>query len=91
MEGLKNRVGQVWLPNKTMRNPLVHLLCGAVAEKVETQGSDKERHFWIVFQTYSACVYVVSLKRSEDFLLDLNGLQNYWTSDDSDHIVMSLL
>ena len=64
---------------------------GAVAEKFESQDNDKELHCWIVFKAYSACVYVVSLRGLEGFLLDLDGLRNHWTSDDSDHIVVALL
>jgi hypothetical protein len=68
-------MGQDWRPNKAMSTDLLLAYLNAVEDKiVESETSTEENH-WVVIGAYSVIMYVVSLRGSEGFLLDLGGLR----------------
>ena len=56
--------------------PLLLQLITSVEERIEQSRDKKEKHTWIVFVTYTVVSYVISLRGNEDFLLDLEGLND---------------
>ena len=91
MEGMKSRMGQIWLPNRAMSDDLREEFFKQVQRRIEAQTNVEERHRWIVFQAYAVCVYTVSLRGPEGFLLDLDGLNRHWTEVPRNYVVISLL
>jgi hypothetical protein len=72
--GCKNRMGQDWRPNKAFSTPLLHRLLKATQQKIEQATTRPERARWIIFGSYAVITYMISLRGSEGFLLDLGGL-----------------
>ena len=74
ISGCQIRMGQVWKPNKAMS---IHLLC-ALLEKAEDRYVSTEdpqgKHRWLVFITYAAVCYVISLRGVEGFMIDLDSI-----------------
>ena len=89
--GLKNRMGQVWKPNRGMGTKLLLELIRVIEEKIETQVSPIDTHTWIVFSTYVTLTYVLSLRGAEGFLIDLKGIRSHWDESKDDYIVISLM
>ena len=46
---------------------------------------------WIVFITYVVVSYVLSLRGNEGFLLDLSGLNQFWSRNDGTYFIIALL
>lgn len=92
MEGLKNRMGQVWLPNRALSNDLRDEFFRRIEEKVTAAEHDPTQHRrWIVFQLYASLVYVLSLRGPEGFLLDLDGLNRHWDELRNEYVTIALL
>ena len=51
----------------------------------------KEEHQWMLFVTYVTISYVLSLRRSEGFLLDLKGLHANWSRNVGSYFIVALL
>jgi hypothetical protein len=84
-------MGQDWRPNETMSVELIL----AVLEESESRISDaptyRETNRWTVFHTFAVVAYVISLRGSEGFLLDIGGLRRHRQLATSDHCVIALL
>jgi hypothetical protein len=67
----------------------------AVLNQVEDHISDtptsREKKRWTVFHSFSVVAYVISLRGTEGFLLDINGLRRHHQPTDSDHVIIALL
>ena len=87
--GLKYRMGVIWKPNKALSTELVLKLI----ERSEMRRSDNEtgRHLWTVFVTYLTVSYVISLRGSEGFLLDLKTLRKLRERATDEYFWLSLL
>jgi hypothetical protein len=72
--GCKNRMGQDWRPNKSFSTQLLHLLLDSTKAKIDQASSMTEKSRWVNFGTYAVVAYMVSLRGSEGFLVDLEGL-----------------
>ena len=89
-EGCRNRMGQIWKPNRGMPIELLLLLIKGVEIRIEaTKG--KEQHRWIVLAAYIAVTYVLSLRGAEGLLLDLAGINRYWGRGDGSYVIITLL
>jgi hypothetical protein len=73
--GCKNRMGQDWRPNKAMSTELLLAYLESVQLKIMDSETSTEENHWTVVGTYSVITYIVSLRGSEGFLLDLGGLR----------------
>ena len=54
--------------------PLILQLIVSTEERIKEISDKEETYMWIVFVTYVVVSYVISLRGNEDFLLDLEGL-----------------
>ena len=91
VEGLSARMGDVYKPNRALSAELLRVFFRETENRVQAQEDLKEYHDWIVFYTYSLLSYVLSLRGSECFLLDLKTLIEEWTDQDKGYIVVPLL
>ena len=92
MEGLKNRMGQVWLPNRAFSNELRDAFFEKVEEKIGNAREDEDQHHrWMVFGFYAMAVYILSLRGPEGFLLDLDGMNRQWDGIRNEYVVFALL
>ena len=89
--GLKNRMGQDWRPNRALSTKLLLKVLSKANEKSRISESKSEKHRWLVFLAYAMVCYVTSLRGVEGFLLDLDGLIRYWSSERKDYIIIALL
>ena len=79
MEGMKNRMEQTWIPNKDFSIELLSEILMSLERKIGGSADDLiEKHKWVVFNSYAAMVYVVSLRGPEGLLIDLDGLNRHW-------------
>ena len=91
MQGLKYRMGQVWKPNKAMPISLIKKVL-MYAENMRKESLSFDRlHLWTVFIGYSIVSYVISLRGSEGFLLDINGIINNWKRNDGRYFFVALM
>ena len=60
-------------------------------EKIRSSESFETGHKWMVFVTYAVVSYVLSLRGSEGFLLDLKGLHQNWERNDGTFFIAALL
>lgn len=90
-EGCKNRMGQIWRPNRGMPIELLLLFLKGIEQRIEGNTSRTERHKWIVLATYISVTYVLSLRGAEGLLLDLGGINTYWERGDGTYIIVPLL
>jgi hypothetical protein len=67
----------------------------AVLEEAKGRMSDAptycETNRWTVFHTFAIVAYVISLRGSEGFLLDMGGLRRHRQLESSDHCIIALL
>ena len=87
--GLKYRMGVIWKPNKALSTELLL----KVIEKAEgrREEDDNSKHGWTVFVTYIVVSYVISLRGSEGFLLDLGTLRKLKERATNEYFWLSLL
>jgi hypothetical protein len=62
MDGLKQRMGQDWRPNKAISKALMIKVLEEAYHRVDGATSQEEQNRWIVFYTYAMTCYVVSLR-----------------------------
>ena len=92
IEGMKNRMGQIWIPNRDFSTELLLEILKASEEKILLANNNwKEKHRWVVFNSYATLVYVVSLRVPEGLLIDLNGLNENWPPRNNRHLTIALL
>ena len=92
MEGMKNRMGQVWIPNRAFTTKMVTEILASSERKIIGVFDDSiENHKWVVFNTYATLAYVVSLRGSEGLLLDLDGLNRHWPPRTNQYVKIALL
>ena len=60
-------------------------------EKIVEFEDDGDGNSWIAFTTYVVVSYVLSLKGNEWFLLDLAGLNQFWSRNDGTYFIIVLL
>ena len=89
--GTKNRMGQVWKPNRGMLTKLLLELIKVIEEKIENQIVAIDTHKWIVFSTYVTLTYVLSLRGAEGFLIDLKGIRSHWSEERNKYTVIALM
>jgi hypothetical protein len=68
-------MGQDWRPNKALSTDLLLTYLRSIQNKIVESETISEENRWLVLGVYSVKTYVVSLRGSEGFLLDLGGLR----------------
>ena len=71
MVGLKNRMGNVWKPNKGFSHKLLLLMIHNAEQRIVEAEVWEEKHKWTVFTTYIVLTYVVALRGNEGLMLEL--------------------
>lgn len=94
MQGLRNRMGQLWLPNKGMNHSLWLKFIEKIEEKVtvldEKENSMDFDDSWFTFYIYIIVSTLLSLRGSEGLLLSLDGIKEHWNRGIGEHMVISL-
>ena len=85
MDGLKTRMGSIWIPNTAFSTELMLEIISTAEKRIEQSETSEERIQWICFVTYATISYVLSLRGQEGLLLDLGGLIRNW--DESTYYV----
>ena len=82
-------MGVIWKPNKALSTELILKLI----ERSEMKRSDNEvgRHLWTVFVTYLTVSYVISMRGSKGFLLNLKTLRKLKERASNEYFWLSLL
>jgi hypothetical protein len=90
--GCKRRMGQEWRPNLAMSTEMIKAVLNATFEKAHNDSTqtDVEKQHWIVFGSYIAISYVLSLRGPEGLLVDLQGLRKYWNQASSEYFIIAL-
>ena len=92
IEGLKNRMGQTWVPNKAFDTRMLLQVLNVCETKIRDSFNNwRERHKWIVFCAYATIVYVISSRGPEGLLIDLEGLNKHWTPKNEEYLIIALL
>ena len=84
-------MGVIWKPNMDLSIPLILQLIVSTEERIKEISDKEETYMWIVFVTYVVVSYVISLRGNEDFLLDLEGLNENWKRNDNSYFIILLL
>jgi hypothetical protein len=83
-------MGQDWRPNKAIPIKLLLLLLASTKVKIQEAISLRDKNRWLVFHTYVAVCYTVSLNGCKGFLLDLAGLNHIFATDGTKYVVIAL-
>jgi hypothetical protein len=70
-------MGMDWRPNKAMSIDLILAVLKQAEDRINDAPTARERNRWIVFHTFSVVTYMISLRGTEGFLLDVDGLQQH--------------
>lgn len=89
--GCKRRMGQDWRPNKAFGINLILSILELVNSRILEASSVETKHNWIVFGTYLAVTYVMSLRGTEGLLLDIKGCSDYLHKGDGSYFIIALL
>ena len=89
--GCKRRMGQEWKPNRALSTDQVTEVLKEVEERIKASETEEEINKWVVFSAYVAITYVLSLRGSEGFLLDLGSLKKHWRDGWPEYLVIGLL
>jgi hypothetical protein len=84
-------MGQDWRPNKAISIGLLLLLLEAAELKVQEALSLQDKNRRIVFHTYVATCYTISLREGDGFLLDLGGLNRKLSAGGDKYVIVALL
>jgi hypothetical protein len=68
-------MGQDWRPNRALSTALLLAYLKDIEDKIHDADTMHEVNRWVVVGAYSVITYLVSLRGSEGFLLDLGGLR----------------
>lgn len=94
MQGMKNRMGQVWLPNKGMSHALWMKFIDALEDKIVVlDDKENEEGFddgWFTFYIYVITSTLLSLRGSEGLLLSIDGITEHWSRGKGEYLVISL-
>jgi len=90
MEGLNARMGQVVKPNVALSTPLLLKLIDQIEDRLESSESAENKHLFMSALTYVIVSYVISLRGSEGFLLDLGGLRKH-REKSNEYVIIVLL
>lgn len=88
--GCKRRMGQDWRPNEALTTALVVETLNLVTQRIEANAMPGVRNAWIVFGTYVAVCYTLSLRGSEGCLLDLAGLIRHEPDPANNYFIVAL-
>lgn len=80
MQGMKNRMGQLWKPNKAMSYELFTNFFDVLEGRItytDDDGVSKIRDSWFTFYLYVIVSTLLSLRGSEGLLLSLDGLRKH--------------
>lgn len=77
-------MGQDWRPNQAFSLTLLLKLLEEVKEKIKHSTNKIDSNSWTVFGAFVVVTYVISLRGTEGFLLDLGGLNRHIPSNDRD-------
>jgi len=75
IDGLRSRMGQVVKPNLALSTPLLLRLIDGVERKLVMAESPYEKHLFMSTLAYIIISYTLSLRGSEGFMIDLQGLR----------------
>jgi hypothetical protein len=91
--GCKHRMGQDWRPNMALSTALLLAYLNIIHAKIYDAETMSELNRWVVLGAYSVLTYLVSLRGSEGFLIDLGGLRLHKVDDDKqrNHFLIPLL
>ena len=89
--GCENRMGVIWKPNLALSIPLLLAVLAEVEVRISDAVEDEDHNLWIVFSAYAVVSYVLSLRGNEGILLDLQGINEKWKSNDGTFILIALL
>ena len=89
--GMKYRMGVIWQPNKSLSTELIKTIIENTENKRAISESQEEQHHWSVFQSYLVVFYVISLRGSEEFLLDLKTMIKLQPRATREYFWLSLL
>lgn len=89
--GCKKRMGQDWRPNRAFTIELLLAYFEAIEDRIQLADSSEEENKWIAIGAYSVLTYVISLRGSEGFLLDLGGLHRYIPKPNDKYFLIPLL
>lgn len=91
VKGCQNRMGAETRQNKALSIPLLLILIDEAEQRIVKAKDFKTSHKWCVFVCYVAVSYVVSLRRSETFLLDLYSFLKHNFNDTEDYFILTLV
>jgi hypothetical protein len=74
-------MGQDWLPNMALSKSLLVAYLKIVQVRIHDAETMSELNRWVVLGVYSVVTYMVSLRGSEGFLLDLGGFRSHRVDD----------
>jgi hypothetical protein len=84
-------MGQDWRPNEAMSTELILAVLEEAEERLSDAPTYWETNRWTVFHTFAIVAYIISLRDSEGFLLDIGGLRRHRQPESSDHRIIALL
>lgn len=93
MQGMRNRMGQVWKPNKAMSFELFSNFFDGVERRIIIRDEQDEliiQDSWFTFYIYIMISTLLSLRGSEGLLLSLDGLWKHINKGNGKYSVISL-
>ena len=90
LKGCQNRMGCESRRNKAFSTDLLLSVLHKSERRYRVETSEKNKHLWLVFWCYSTISYVISLRGSEGFLLDLEGLIRHQSPHSQNYFIIAL-
>ena len=91
MLGLQKRMGQIWKPNKALKVQQLVTLLTKADERFRNATTKKERNVWSSFLIYAAVSYVLSLRGTKGFMLDLESVRRLQECNDGTYFTIGLM
>ena len=89
--GMKYRMGIIWKPNKDLSTERIIDTVRRAERLRAKEPNEMIKHRWAAFVAYIAVTYVISVRGSEVFLLDLGALRKLRERATEDYFWLSLL
>ena len=91
MSGFQNRMEYTWKPNMDISIRLLLIVLAKAEENIRDVEHDRDEYIWIIFVTYVAVSYVLSLRGNEGFILDFSGLNEFLSRNNDSYFIVCLL
>ena len=91
MLGVEKRMGRIWKPNKALSVSQILIMLNKANDRFLSAVDGNERNLWFCFLIYAAISYVLSLRGTEGFMIDLESTGRLRNKNDGTYFIVGLM